>query len=454
MKRLAFAAITVVLILGSLAPAASASVEPSVLFQGLGAGRALDLAAPLLRVLPAGVVDKLVKGITVGFTSSTFNGLSNSKATGAAVGDCSLIAAGVSLPALGNLPCSGDAMETSASDGDNGDGNQTCRSALSLAIVDLVTSCANSVSRLEGVRPLSQNSGGVAEVNVGLDLNLLKLLGLDISAQDTLDQVVAPVLGLVKGVLGTVPAVGELTPSQTSSLTDQITGLLNQIAGSAGKLATVRAGLASTDVTNAGVVTTVTSQAVGAEIGLLGLTDALKDGLIMIKVGAARATASWNDAAAVAEASATPAVATIKVRDLLNLTGSPDGYITANVEAPALQNVLNLLAGTPLESTIELASATAPQRGPSVAASTTGVGLHLLKGLGASSLGAKDGGLLLRLAAANVSMSGDVVKAEVVQPPLAVTGGPVYAFLGGAAVLAAGAPVVYAVARRIRRKAA
>src|SRR5207249_6482783 len=136
----------------------------------------------------------------------------------------------------------------------------------------------------------------------------------------------------------------------------------------------------------------------GSQIGLLGLTNALTDGLVVVDVSAAKALASWNDVTGTASSSSTPAVATIKVKDLLNLV--PGDYLTSTVDAGLLNGLLAPLSGTILDSGIELASATPPQQGNNVVASTSGVALRLLRGLGESAVGAKDGGLSLRLAAA------------------------------------------------------
>lgn len=448
MRRFALAALAAALVLGSLAPAALAA-EAQVSFQGVGVARALDLSVPALNALPVSAVQNFT-GLTVGATFAQFNGIGSARAVGQAIGHCGLLPSAVSLPVVGSA-CSQESMEVSASDADNGDGQARCQN-LGIGIVNLATSCANSRSFIDAGRPAGSNQGGVAEVNIGLDLALLKSLGLPLDVQATKDQVVNTVVGLVNQVVATVPAVQQLTGTQVNDLVGKINTLLDQIIKGTGKLATIKVGLATTDVTNQGVVTTVTSTAMGAKIGLLGIADALSDGLVIIDVSAAKATALWNDATGQAEAFATPAIATIKVKDLLGLV-NPGGYITASVEAPALMNVLAPLNGTPLETTIELASATPKQVGQSVSAATSGVGIHALKGLGASSLGATDGGLSLRLASASVSMSGDIVKAETVSAPLPLTGGPTHAYIALAAILAVGAPMFLRTARRVRASA-
>jgi hypothetical protein len=423
-------------------PSATAS-EAKALFNGDGSARALDLSIPLLNALP--IVGPTLEGLTVGLTSTLFS--SDPKAQGAAIGNCGLLPASLKLPLPVGLPCLSDATELSAApDGEPGDGVDKCASALSLGIVDLVTSCANSVSKIVDARPVSLNKGGVATLNIGLT-DLGGLLGLNVT--DTAGGLVNTVTSLLSGVLGTVQG---LAPVPALDLQGAVKTVLDQLAGlSVAKLATIQAGLSSTDLTNDGLITNVVSSAAGAKVGLLGLTNALSDGLIVIDVSLAKAIAQWNDVTGSATSSSTPAVATIKVKDLLNLV--PGDYLTSAIDASLLNSLLAPLAGTILDSGIELASATPPQQGNNVVASTSGVALRLLRGIGESALGARDGGISLRLAAADVRLAGDIVKAAQVAPALPVTGGPTYLILGAAALLGLGSPLVARRARKLRKAA-
>jgi hypothetical protein len=421
----------------------SARADAKALFNGDGSARALDLSIPLLNALP--VVGQTLQGLTVGLTSTLFN--SDPKAQGAAIGNCGLLPADIPLPLPVNLPCLSDATETSAApEGEPGDGQDKCASALSIAIVELVTSCANSKSVIENNRPVSLNKGGVATLNVGLT-DLGGLLGLNVA--DTAGGIVNTVTGLLSNVLGTVQGLAPVAPID---LKGAVEGVLNQLAGlEVAKLLTVQAGLSQADVTNDGLVTNVLSSAAGAKVGLLGLTNALSDGLLIIDVSLAKATATWNDVTGSASSSATPAVATLKVKDLLNLV--PGDYLVAPVDVGLLNGLLAPLAGTILDSGIELASATPPQQGNNVVASTSGVALRLLRGIGESAPGARDGGLLLRLAAADVRVAGDIVKAAQVAPALPTTGGPTMLFLMGAAALSGGATYMARKGRKMRNAA-
>lgn len=452
MKRLIVTLLSFVFAVGALAPASSAA-ETKPKFQGEGSARALDLSIPLLKALPAlgqNVSENLgenFKGLTLGLTSTQFS--SDPMAKGMASASCELLPTGVSLPKLpADLPCSKESVETSsAPEGNGGDGVDSCATVLKVSIVDLAAACANSLSKIENQRPVSLNKGGVADVNLTVT-DLSKLLGLGV--EDTKNQLTNTVSGLVSQVMGTVQGVAPVAPAQ---LQQAVGNVLNQIRDlNVSKLAAIKAGTASSEVTGQGAIETLTSQAAGAKIGLLGIGNPLEDGLVIIDVTAAKATATWDDATGTAKASATPALATIKVRDLLDVVPGSD-YLSATVDAGLLNNLLAPLSGTILDSSIDLATATPSQEGRSAAASTSGVGLHLLKGVGESAPGARDGGLILRIASADAKIAGDVATATPIEsaPTLPRTGGQTYVFLAGAALLAIAAPLFARLSRRIGR---
>jgi hypothetical protein len=180
-------------------------------------------------------------------------------------------------------------------------------------------------------------------------------------------------------------------------------------------------------------------------------------------VGAANSTVSWNDATGQATGDASPAIARIKIANplgggsLLDLPltiPSLGGLLSLGGLTQADQSGnLTLLAGTPLETTIKVASSTPHQTGRNVTSSSDGVSILALKGLGASSLGAMDGGLRLRLASSSASVAGDILKTQAAAPSLPITGGPTYVFLAGAAFMAVAAAHVLRNSRRIRAAA-
>lgn len=57
--------------------------------------------------------------------------------------------------------------------------------------------------------------------------------------------------------------------------------------------------------------------------------------------------------------------------------------------------------------------------------------------------------MVLRVAAADAQIAGDVVKAETVDPPLPHTGGPTTLVVAMVALVAAGAPIAYRLGRKV-----
>jgi hypothetical protein len=494
-KRLLVVPVVMMFLLTAFVPVASADT-PNVVFMGQGQSSALDLSVPLLNSLPTSILSGILgnlgalgKGITAGHTETTFEGLTNPSVNGLALGVCSLLGSNLlslpatsgtlpgTLPALGGLPslgglCNGQTQATSSSVGSHGTTSPTCND-LNIAILDIKTSCSQSFSTIDGGRPVSQNNAGVAEINVALLPNVLGGLGLNsllgslglgnllgggttgtAGSLPVVSQLpVAPLVdnllnGLLKGVAGNAGV-----PLATNDLVGTLTNTLQQVLGNAGNLVTIRLGTGSSVLSNNGSATQETTQAAGAHIGLIA-------DLIQIDVGAANSTVSWNDATGQATGDAAPAIATIKIANplggapLLDLPltiPSVGGLLSLGGLTQADQSGnLTLLAGTPLETTIKIASATPHQAGRNVTSSSDGVSILALKGLGASSLGAMDGGLRLRLASSSASVAGDILKVAAAAPSLPITGGPTYVFLAGAAFLAVAAAHVIRNSRRIR----
>ena len=496
MKRLLVVPVVMMFLLTALVPAASADT-PHVVFMGQGQSNALNLSVPLLNSLPTGLLSGLLgnlgalgKGITAGHTESTFEGLTNPSVNGLAIGLCGLLGQNLlslpatggtlpgTLPALGGLPslggiCNGQTQATSSSVGSHGSTTQTC-SDLNVAILIIKTACSQSYSTIDGGRPVSQNNAGVAEIDVALLPNVLGGLGLNsllgslglgnlLGSSGTTGTAgslpivsqlpVAPLVdnllnGLLKGVAGSAGV-----PLATNDLVGTLTNTLQQVLGNAGNLVTIRLGSGSSVLSNNGSATQETTQAAGAHIGLIA-------DLIQIDVGAANSTVSWNDATGQASGDASPAIATIKIANplggapLLDLPltiPSVGGLLSLGGLTQADQSGnLTLLAGTPLETTIKIASATPHQSGRNVTSSSDGVSILALKGLGASALGAMDGGLRLRLASSSASVAGDILKVAAAAPSLPITGGPTYVFLAGAAFMAVAAAHVIRSSRRLR----
>lgn len=495
MKRLLVVPIVVMFLMTAFIPASSAATA-QVVFLGQGQANALELKLPLLNVVPgiSSLLGSLTKGLTVGNTETTFEGLNPVEAQGLAIGVCSLLGSNLlnlpavngtlpgslpglgALPVLGTLPCTGQDQVESDSTANQGSTTQSCGTNLNLAILDIQTACASSYSTAASGRPESANNAGVAEIDVNLVSGVLGNLGLNnllgtlglgnltgggSGVTGTLSSlpVVGPLVNqLVGGLLGPVlqgNLGGTLSSGQSTDLLSSVTNLLQQVLSGAGNLLSIKLGQSSSILSNNGSASTESSSAAGATIGLI-------DNLIQVTVGSANTQVVWNDATGQASSSATPAIANVQIANPLtggsllnlpvtipNLSGLLGGLLSSTDQA----GDLTLLAGTPLQTTIKVASATPASTGASVTAQSTGVGIDALQGLGASAPGAYDGGLDLNLANANSSMAGNIAKVQSAAPALPITGGPIYVYLAGAAVVAVAAAHVLRSSRKLRSKA-
>lgn len=296
-------------------------------------------------------------------------------------------------------------------------------------VLDVDIACGSSVSALAKGFPVTTNGGEIADIALSMD---------------------------VTGVIPQVEDLKEQLIDQLQQIIDQapepIKNALNQIADALdeGQAGRIQLEPASSNVAALGSTLEVTSSAAGARIGLVGIpdldkdgipipgtSDATTDGLIIIEVGSATATASVDTTRAQAKGAASPAVVVVKVRDI---TQAKPTYVTVPV-APG--QTVTILEGTPAESTITAAASTTEQKGNSAAAAADAVRLHLLKGV--------SGGIELGLGRVTAAARGDVVKPQPpIQRPatLPQTGGRDVTLLAAALLLAAAG--VLAVRRRIR----
>ncbi len=445
MKRSAKAAVLVIVLLGAIVPAASAPAAITSTYSGNTSARALDLSIPALNVNPT--LAAQFKGLSLGVTFLDVT--SAPTANGFASGQCDFLPPN-SSPA-GPLPCTGTSMEKSSVSGINqSDGDSTAKCVNNLNVVNVVildTACGKSFASTTGGQLTGTNEAGVATSKLSLDLT-----GLNAAIEAAKDTLVTTVQGVVTTVFGAVPGAASLTQPQQDALKSAIGQALESIKQGA-KAGAIRAGTSSSSVTTEGDVVTLESSGASAAIGFLGLQDPLVDGLIIIDVAPSKAKAVWNAATGVVTGSADPAVATIKVRDFIDLVPNSD-YIQQTISAADLSSLLAPLKGTVLETTLQLATVSVSPPGKSVTASSSGVSIHALKGIGATggtsaTCGTCDGGIILRLASANVSFSGAGVLGETVTLP--VTGGRNWLFYAMMAILAAGAASLFFVARRFRR---
>lgn len=434
MKKTLVAALVLLVLGAAMVPAWAQGVQVS--FSGTGNARALDLSVPALRALG---LQNQFKGLTVGLTSSTFDISPSAKSvSGFAAGKCDFIATQADPNAL---PCDQSTLEASSAASPGGKG--ACADNLTVTVVSVSTSCGKSSSSLTAAGlPSSLNDATIANVKISADLSALGLEAI-LGVEAKKDQVLTVVSDLTSVVFQTAPS-----SAQTNALKDATEDFLNSIKDG-NQFAVVKVGAASTNVIPTGDVTTLTSEAAGAKIGLLGLTDALQDGLVIIEISSGVAKGTFNGVTGVAEASAAGPLATVKVRDLIDLAAGD--YIVQTVPVPALPSLLGALNNTALETSVEAGTYTKDvQTGKSVSAFTSGVTIHALKGLGESAAGAKDGGLIVRVASADVKLAGNLVSAQAPCCALATTGGPVYAYLAGAALLALMALMAIVMVRRLR----
>lgn len=490
MRRLLVVPIVLMFLMAAFVPAAGAAgVTAAPVFMGQGQSDALQLSLPVLNILPAvlGQLGNLSKGITVGHTENTFEGLTPSQSKGLAVGVCALLgnnllslpaASGTvpgtlpglpALPSVGSLPCTGSDQTVSDSTANNGSTTQQCGTNLALAIIDLKTACSDSYSAVDtSGRPIGQNQAGVAELDIALLPNVLSGTGLtqilNTLGLSSLSQLGAtntattlPIVGgLLNGLLGPITAntLGSaLSPTQSNDLLGTVTTALQNVLNGTGNLLTVKLGTGSSILTDNGTASTETTQAAGATIDLI-------DNLIQVTVGSAQSQVVWNDATGQATASASPALATVTIggtslltgASLLALpTGATSGLLGGLLSSTDQAGDITLLAGTPLQTEIKVAAAQASPPGPSVTASSTGLAVYALEGLGATSPTSYDGGIRLDLASSSAAVAGSIAKVQSEGAALPVTGGPVYVFLAFGVLMAVGAAHLFRNSRKLRR---
>ncbi len=170
----------------------------------------------------------------------------------------------------------------------------------------------------------------------------------------------------------------------------------------------VELGTSFSEIKKSGAMLESVSEAAGAKIGLIGIpsvgqdgallsdADPLTNGLVIIEVGTARASASVDRTNAKSGAAASPALVTVKVRDITSPTPK---YVEVSV-APG--QTVTVLEGTPAESTIIAADSDTMVTDGEATAWAKAVELHLLKGV--------NGGVKLALAGATATATAEVVE--------------------------------------------
>jgi hypothetical protein len=529
----------VALFVGGMLIPAHAITAASVSLNGSGDARALDLAVPGLQNLTsptalgacptsqvAQISSQVPCALTLGATGAIFSSKdSNFKdptsAAGFASGKCPLIGSSAD-PTNQNL-CPGSsstkfsyAPSPSGTTPGEGSGTPKCETPqvgtpLS-SILQISAACGASESHITSDMPVSNNSAGVATVDFTIDLNTLLSYVADQAGQgQTATQVEQIKDTVVDGLAGTLDGVFQLAKGTISSVTTTADGTVDPVidkisqaidsflsrAQNGSQAVAVRTGASSTNVVEDGNKTKVIGQAAGATIGILGLTDPLTDGLLIISTTASQAEVDLDHSTSKAKASIEPVNVTVKARDLLDLNGDGNinDYVTCSLSLNStaclglektlppisLDSLLANLDHTPLATSIKVlpdSADTVP--GPKAAASVGGVKVWALQGLGATNVsptnpvGDANGGIEATLVHADAfgsissvgccgavtRGSNPVIPAGVpgapggpVQTNLPFTGGPTRLLFGLALILAVGAPLVLLLARRVRASA-
>ncbi len=432
-RSLALGALVALLVAG-IAPAAT-NAAPRSIFALAGEARALDIAL-------------FDQGVTLGLALA--RGDSTPSVKGVAAGACTLLGNEADPTAL---PCDEANTELTELGGILGDDSPTCTSVIPpplSTLVSLDTACGLSKSGIDTAgMPWTKNKGTVAELAVKLSITALLPVGDDV-ADETVDQVVDTVTDTLAPVL-------DALPQEVGNAVENVINTVENISET--KILAIELGTSQSDITPNGDEITVSSMAAGARIGILGIpgvtdagsvlsgsADPLENGLIIIEVGAARASATVNDALGTATSTASPALLSIKVRDITSLEPK---YVEIAI-APG--QTITLLAGTPLESTITAADSTTSNSADGATAAADAVRLHLLKGVN----GGLKVGLGRAVAAANAAPRAPIAPPApgvnpvppAKRPPVAlpVTGGTDYT--GLAIMLALGSVGALVLRRR------
>lgn len=369
------------------------------------------------------------QGVTLGLALA--RGTSAPKAIGVGAGQCTLLGSEADPD---NLPCNEESTVKTSTPGVPGDGTPKCAATLPEplnAIVDLKIACGSSKSSILNGAPKTTSSGKVASLGVTLPVGTV------------LDAV--PVNQLVGTLTDTLSPVLDLAPKEVRDAVDNVVELVTGLAET--EALAIELGPSTSSIRSKGNTITVDSASAGALIGLVGVPEAgvdgtaisatsnpLENGLVIIEVGTARASATLDEKTASAAGAASAALVTVKVRDI---TKPEPTYVEVSV-APG--ETVTVLEGTPAESTIVAADSTVSEEGNKAAAAADAVRLHLLKGV--------NGGVSLALARATAAVQGErVLPAPPVvkqAPPetLPLTGGTdmtlqalVLILLAGAALL-------------------
>lgn len=357
------------LALGALAALVVAGLLPAT---GHAETRSIFALAGEARALEIALGDK---GVTLGLALA--RGDSTPFAQGVGAGQCAVLGDSADPS---NLPCTETNTELSATPDALGDDMPSCTAALPAplnTLLTLDTACGLSKSGItaDGL-PFSTNEGTVATLAAKIPVTtILPVAG----ATQQVDEVVDTITDTLSPVL-------DQLPSEVENAVENVVETVQSVTQA--KVLEIRVGESSSKIVPDGDTIKVESLAAGARIGLLGIpgvteagnvlagtADPLENGLIIIEVASARASATVDQGTATATSAADPALVRVKVRDITKLEPS---YVEVAV-APG--QTITLLQGTPLESTISVADSSTENTADGAIAAADAVRLHLLKGI-------------------------------------------------------------------------
>lgn len=421
------------LFVGALAVPAGAVTKTTSEYALKGEARALELAV-------------LGDGVTLGFALSQAD--STPRALGVGAGQCTLLG---DTDDPDGLPCSSENTVRSSYPGDPGSEEPSCSGTLPAPLSDVVklnAVCGASASTFKNGVATTRSTGQIASLGVTLPVGM-SLVPADLSTEEV-EQVVDDLTGVLSPVLDAAPEeVRDTLEGTKGTAFETLDGLLEVIGGlDATDALKAEIGTSHSRISRSGRVLSSRSTAAGARIGLVGIpsmsssgtlieqADPLKNGLVIIEVGTAQASASVDRATAAATSGASPALVTVKVRDI---TSPEPKYVEVSV-APG--ETVTVLEGTPAESTIVAADSETTEEPGSASAVANAVSLHLLKGV--------EGGVRLGIAGTNAAATAEVNVVKSNRPPriLPQTGAR---DLGGLAlILLVGSAITLGVRRRVK----
>jgi hypothetical protein len=419
LRRLAAIAV-VATVIGALVGVAPASADTPERLVGLAAGRALDISLPNLA------------------DNSRIN-LSFGDATGVvkSTADPVAKAAGQILPSLVGATSattgSGTVQDPAAP--------QTEKCGLPQLpdpigqTLQLGVACSTSVASVVNGLSSANSTGKVTSLGVNAS-GLLSQLPLPIDPQATINDLTAEAKAALAPITG---PLAEATGVSVDETLDTVTSILDSVLEA--KAVDVTLGQATSSVTTDLSKLTSVATADAATIKLLPL-DVVGVGedlpLATIKIAPSKATATYDRGTGTATPDFTAALVTIDLLpSVLDALGLPANL--SHIElAPGQTHTI--LEGTPLQSTITIANGTKQVLPDGTAKATAdGVSLKLLQGLGASSLSAMDGGVVLQLSHSEAEVAGAPAVATpqvLAQTALPRTGGTPWIPMAGIGILA------------------